>query len=1828
MVNVIRHSTIGLSVAGNIGLLERADKLLDKMPDKASKAKKSFQDIKFSTTASKNVDKLNSSLNKLDSFSSKASKNIITNQDNIVKSSQKMSSEAGKSVNSLRDNLKDLSKEKFIIRPHVDIPNGEFNRLHQRAEEANRKMPKLHIFRDVSLGTMTGNLLTNAIGGVTQKLKEGAKAGFEYDKSQQKMTATWTTLTGNADKSKDMVNTINDLSVKTGQANDTVDELEQGFYHLHSNKKEADDLSKSMLNMSDAVGLSTPKIQAVTQDMVNGLSRGKANNGMLNQISQYFPMFREQLAKYETQIHHGKEVTVADLNEISKKGQISSQDIENVFNQLGSGKYNKAADNMLQTMYGMQRTIHARVPALIGEFENPIMTAKNPFYGAISKWVSDKHTEHEFKLMGQATTKGIDTITSAFGKAYNVQNGTKALDDATTHITHGITNLSNGIAKNAPQIKDFFSMTKNTGVLSFKLFAGVLKDVSAISLPLLNFMVKHEKVIVPMIAGMFVTNKVLGFGRALTPVIGSLAWIRHQYNKPMPTAMTTSMVNQSKQMQKASKGEVLSNLLANKSDNQANSTAFQFANKSLGKNVPKSSLGSLAAKSHSNGMFKDADELAVAGKYGSRLGRFSKFAKIGGASVAGLSIASSLTGLIGINNKNKYSKIGGTAGSITGTIAGGLIGSLAGPAGTAIGAGIGSTASEWVGKHIGNMMQSSIEKNSRSSSRGSAQQKFFSKTTGSMNDTIGQIHANDSIYSSIGKSGELNKSVRSKILSDNNQLTKKLKSQTDEYFKYNQSKSKQDAKIISQFHLGKGFNYKSLLQKDKDFYKNRTKNANSAINALIKAESKGGKGRESAIRKADKRVAKAMSKNADSQKIILGKMSLNSKHISDKQASNLIKQSYRAYKGTIGYANKTYQSTKKSANKKYKSTMNAANREYFVTHSIGKKQYEKITSQAEKTKNDTIMNARKQKDGVDSQAKKQHDKVVKMAKKQTKDHLASVDDETGGMLNQWQQTGKWLENTWSGITSWWSKNVGQKFKWIGETADKLTGMNENRLNHSGHVNKSTGKREMSAAEFRKAEGKSLGGYAKGTTGALKRSQTALVNEFGQESAWNPSKGTFRFLGNGKPMLAKLHAGEHIFTAKQTRALTHGGMHGNFKAYAGGTGAGNAIDAKITNPNGLTRFSKKAKSVWNDLKNHTKSSTHKISVNTQNDFDNMKSKSLDKLSSMHTGATKNVKSLVSDFNSIIGKLTGYTDDAMKGVTDKLNKGFTSINSSLSQFGGNKSVLKPIHYANGSNGKVPNNHLAVVNDALSGPRQEAVVRNNKLLYPNGKNALVALQQGDQVLNGRQTQMIESMNSLAHYAKGSGVSDDKLRDIANANSKNPSSAWSQDFAKQINNNNGSTLNKGMTNTAGDGAKSVGIPWSKAMWGLISNLASGGSGSKSAFLNYAMKNYSGKKYVLGADGPSAYDCSGMVSSALAHFGINIGRTTTAMQSSAGLERIGRNIHKTQAGDIALFGHGNGASGHVGIVNNPGQGTIFNETPPYARTTPLSYITALPLDAFYRVKGLKNKVKSGGNKMLDSLVKKQLGKRAMNWIGSKLAPKFDIGGGPAPTGDHSHWLKQAGIPNSWWPATNEIINDESSWNPRARNASGAYGLPQALPGNKMASAGSDWESNPITQLRWFKSYVGKYGGIKQALAFRHAHGWYANGGWADKASVFGEVPGQPEVAINPQRKSADNLIMSAMHARDKFTGGSFSKRMARMLKLKNGKNERHNLMQKALSSIKSAPNNQSANSNKVEVHIGKIVVQGGNGNIPQNIGAMIAKEVQKALANRDRKTMSEVYGD
>jgi hypothetical protein len=79
------------------------------------------------------------------------------------------------------------------------------------------------------------------------------------------------------------------------------------------------------------------------------------------------------------------------------------------------------------------------------------------------------------------------------------------------------------------------------------------------------------------------------------------------------------------------------------------------------------------------------------------------------------------------------------------------------------------------------------------------------------------------------------------------------------------------------------------------------------------------------------------------------------------------------------------------------------------------------------------------------------------------------------------------------------------------------------------------------------------------------------------------------------------------------------------------------------------------------------------------------------------------------------------------------------------------------------------------------------------------------------------------------------------------------------------------------------------------------------------------------------------------------------------------------------------------------------------------------------------------------------------------------------------------------FPCLDRLWKKESGWNYKALNSSsGAYGIPQALPGDKMASAGSDWKTNPATQIEWGLGYIkGRYGTPCKAWSHSQNVGWY-----------------------------------------------------------------------------------------------------------------------------------------
>lgn len=84
-------------------------------------------------------------------------------------------------------------------------------------------------------------------------------------------------------------------------------------------------------------------------------------------------------------------------------------------------------------------------------------------------------------------------------------------------------------------------------------------------------------------------------------------------------------------------------------------------------------------------------------------------------------------------------------------------------------------------------------------------------------------------------------------------------------------------------------------------------------------------------------------------------------------------------------------------------------------------------------------------------------------------------------------------------------------------------------------------------------------------------------------------------------------------------------------------------------------------------------------------------------------------------------------------------------------------------------------------------------------------------------------------------------------------------------------------------------------------------------------------------------------------------------------------------------------------------------------------------------------------------------------------------------------------VPGDQFQCFSNIVDHESTWNYQASNpSSGAYGLVQALPGSKMASAGADWQTNPATQIKWGLNYMNdRYGSPCGAWDFWQANNWY-----------------------------------------------------------------------------------------------------------------------------------------
>lgn len=531
----------------------------------------------------------------------------------------------------------------------------------------------------------------------------------------------------------------------------------------------------------------------------------------------------------------------------------------------------------------------------------------------------------------------------------------------------------------------------------------------------------------------------------------------------------------------------------------------------------------------------------------------------------------------------------------------------------------------------------------------------------------------------------------------------------------------------------------------------------------------------------------------------------------------------------------------------------------------------------------------------------------------------------------------------------------------------------------------------------------------------------------------------------------------------------------------------------------------------------------------------------------TNLWSGVKSI---FNKAWNGIKKLGQNAMNGLIDIVNGGIKAVNSVIHAFGGKKqtiSLLGHVKFATGTDSllkslsnPITKPVIATLNDGNDSP----ATGNKEMLIDDagnagivqGRNTEMLLTPGMHVINAHETAMFTNfLSAFEHkrYAQGTDSIFGKIGNavsgavngIGNWISKTASNLkkyfdlavkivshpikYVEGLFKWTNPGNIAGAMQELAHGAFNKAQSSVKNWWSALWQMA-----GGSldGTSSALLKAVEKYGSGHNYVWGTQGPTTFDCSGLVWYALKKgFGIDYPRFSGSQYDMT------EHISKSQAhsGDLVFWGKG--GSEHVGVyaggnryysAQSPSQGIHMNT---------LDSVVGKGAPKFGRVQGLKQETDTKATTGLQQFIKNQVGNGFFSFI-SKLGSLFGAGAmGGKPSGSHKNWLAEAGFKPSDFGYITYIIDHESSWDPKATNPeSGAYGLPQSLPGSKMASAGSDWRTNPITQLRWMKGYVNSvYGGARNAYNFWLQHHAYANGGLVSQSGLYALAEmNKPEMII------------------------------------------------------------------------------------------------------------------
>ena len=347
----------------------------------------------------------------------------------------------------------------------------------RNADNAGNHFSKLHeIIKGTFIGNFAANAAQTALGTIKSAVGGLITEGTHYNRLQQDMLAQWNTLTGSAGKGKELVKETNDLAIAAQNSVEMVNDLNQKFYAVTNSSSKTRDLSKAVLTLQDAFGQSDEAVKNFAMQWSQMIGNGKANAQDMMSIQNVFPKFMEELVEYERKVTHNSKLTTAQVRDMMSNGKISADAMNTVLIGMGK-KYKNATDNFSQTMDGMERTIHARIPVLAGAIVKPFQDLKNPLLGKMSNWITSSGAEKSFENFGKSIAgimNGVMTVIGTFAMSFKANIAGAFQGSHLSDIGNSFRDIGRAVTPALQAIAGF------VGVISaniFNVFANLLSGI-------------------------------------------------------------------------------------------------------------------------------------------------------------------------------------------------------------------------------------------------------------------------------------------------------------------------------------------------------------------------------------------------------------------------------------------------------------------------------------------------------------------------------------------------------------------------------------------------------------------------------------------------------------------------------------------------------------------------------------------------------------------------------------------------------------------------------------------------------------------------------------------------------------------------------------------------------------------------------------------------------------------------------------------------------------------------------------------------------------------------------------------------------------------------------------------------------------------------------------------------------------------------------------------------------------------------------------------------------------------------------------------------------